>query len=1574
MAQVIRNFVLGRMNKDIDERLVPQGEHIDAENFIVATTEGSDIAVGDVQLGNEQLSTLTYLGTPLSEDTRAISATIYGSEEKIYWFVHDPTNVQSTITGKVDMVVSYDERNNQVQYHVISVHDPLNPTQTVLNFNPEFLITGVAIIDDLLFFTDNLNDPRRINRLRQYPIPIAGNDVITANDLRVIVYPPAAPPEVRLINLPSDINYIEEVFVAFAYRYKYKDGEYSCTSLFTDVQFQPNVFQLDTAQYLNAGMVNRYNGVEVKINTGDSNVVGVDVCYKLGDNNEIYVIEKFDKSAEGWGDNEERSSTFSNSKIYTILPSSEILRMYDNVPHIAKALTIMQTRLIYGNYKDGFDLIDKDGNSIQFGFTPELISQDIGLEEIPSIHIQGTYNLDPSVAADYPISGSTVQIDLDGLELVKGSALSVTMDIVHSALSGIDSSLWTTADYQSIFTLEFVFNLTQDYASVYEMVTSDEFTAQIGVTSAQIQSVAACGGDPLSNPDATGTTLTDAFNCIIVNPDGFVKKDSGVNAINTGFQLTTTTGSTVMTIQIPAMQFEEVSSGKTQIYEYYEFTNTEVNFVKLDDSRSLHSNWDFETAIIYMDDYNRATTALVSSNNTTHVPSVASETANGIRITIPTTQKPPYWATRYKFAVRPNKEAYDTIYSNLFYRDPLDASVWFRLDGENQKKVAAGDRLIVKADTDGALDSYVNVSVLDKVVQEEDFLTGNEDENGDLLVEMAGTYMRLKPNEFSADSPEFPIVGGVRVEDKIDRDSSNSPYVEFPCFEVREDDSIYKWDIPSGSIVNIKVKFQRKERYKRSDKRGAERCLLKLRVVATNDYDSFKSFWDAEHINVDLADCEVEDQDDSGANGSLYFSNIYDKGLPDSATNVNNTLIRDDENHKYQFKIDTTDPLDQRLWLSIKSGVVAVGGARNRPSVLKADIEVIRASSLLVFETEPTEAIPDVFFEGSKVFQIDQANGFHLGDIQDQTASLPAILDLEFFNCYSFGNGVESYKVRDSLIGRFFRLGQRVTAVTAQDFILADRFADLTYSGVYNKESNVNRLNEFNLGLLNFKSLEKTYGSIQLLDARATDILTLQEDKISYVLAGKNLLSDATGGGSLTSVPEVLGTQIARVEEFGISKNPESYVKFGADKYFTDAKRGALLKLTGSSAQNEQLTEVSQQGMKRYFRDLFRDNLNTQKVGGYSPAEDVYYLSSNEESLPLETSRIPCGQAISINTDTTETLNINVGRQLGDVVLDFIFLDTANIDINWDNGNTTGSFTGITADGSVIIPKTVINNQEIQVVIAVNTGTAHMNIMPNCPQSTVMTVVPICLNAPVDAGDFIHNEFLWDLGGFISPINSQQVNFIAGSSPLVADYRTLVNNQGVGNIPASGSTVTMRSNRISFDNYSFDSINDKFRFLFSNTEYLNNNTDINTVIGLSSVATPITGADPLFQSSFSMQDGFNFLYLIYDYRDSVAGVLCFDSSAIDLLCCDCSTKAGCTPFKATLGQTSKANTCISSMAQVLYHNGTGTHPIIGDSVFTDTDCLVPIVVGLTPWLGLNNGAAIFVDGTGLITQLENCTA
>ena len=156
--------------------------------------------------------------------------------------------------------------------------------------------------------------------------------------------------------------------------------------------------------------------------------------------------------------------------------------------------------------------------------------------------------------------------------------------------------------------------------------------------------------------------------------------------------------------------------------------------------------------------------------------------------------------------------------------------------------------------------------------------------------------------------------------------------------------------------------------------------------------------------------------------------------------------------------------------------------------------------------------------------------GTAAGDQNQDLATGTALkVTLSNANCYTFSNGVESYKIEDKFTGKSFNLGERVLAVSNQDFSEADRFASLTYSGVIQPGSNVNNLNEFNLGLVNFKDLESVFGPIMKLHSRETDILVLQEDRISYVLSGKNVITDSTGGGAIASVPEVLGTQVARI-------------------------------------------------------------------------------------------------------------------------------------------------------------------------------------------------------------------------------------------------------------------------------------------------------------------------------------------------------------------------------------------------------------------------------------------------------------
>ena len=56
MPEIKHNFTTGKMNKDLDERLVPKGEYRDAMNIQVTTSEGSDVGTVQNILGNQSVS------------------------------------------------------------------------------------------------------------------------------------------------------------------------------------------------------------------------------------------------------------------------------------------------------------------------------------------------------------------------------------------------------------------------------------------------------------------------------------------------------------------------------------------------------------------------------------------------------------------------------------------------------------------------------------------------------------------------------------------------------------------------------------------------------------------------------------------------------------------------------------------------------------------------------------------------------------------------------------------------------------------------------------------------------------------------------------------------------------------------------------------------------------------------------------------------------------------------------------------------------------------------------------------------------------------------------------------------------------------------------------------------------------------------------------------------------------------------------------------------------------------------------------------------------------------------------
>ena len=152
MAEVKNAFIKSKMNKDLDSRLLPSGEYRNALNAQVSKSEGSDVGALENVSGNE-------LATNFGLSVANLSSIGYLSDEAnsmIYVFLtdNDTSAYAFTGAGSNHYIVSYNASNGNSNTLV---------TGSFLNFSKKNPIFGVNLIEDLLFWTDNRNQPRKIN-------------------------------------------------------------------------------------------------------------------------------------------------------------------------------------------------------------------------------------------------------------------------------------------------------------------------------------------------------------------------------------------------------------------------------------------------------------------------------------------------------------------------------------------------------------------------------------------------------------------------------------------------------------------------------------------------------------------------------------------------------------------------------------------------------------------------------------------------------------------------------------------------------------------------------------------------------------------------------------------------------------------------------------------------------------------------------------------------------------------------------------------------------------------------------------------------------------------------------------------------------------------------------------------------------------------------------------------------------------------------------------------------------------------------------------------------------------------
>ena len=155
MAQEIKNtFLKSKMNKDLDDRILPNGEYRDARNISVGRSEDNDVGALENIIGNDLVT-----GTDIGNGLTIIGVYAENSIDTLFVFLTDytdpnPTNPTNAPTSSNHYIYSYNNKNGQ---YIRLVQGEF------LNFSKTNRIIGINLLENLLLWTDNRNQPRKIN-------------------------------------------------------------------------------------------------------------------------------------------------------------------------------------------------------------------------------------------------------------------------------------------------------------------------------------------------------------------------------------------------------------------------------------------------------------------------------------------------------------------------------------------------------------------------------------------------------------------------------------------------------------------------------------------------------------------------------------------------------------------------------------------------------------------------------------------------------------------------------------------------------------------------------------------------------------------------------------------------------------------------------------------------------------------------------------------------------------------------------------------------------------------------------------------------------------------------------------------------------------------------------------------------------------------------------------------------------------------------------------------------------------------------------------------------------------------
>lgn len=1146
MPEIKHVFTSGRMNKDLDERAVPEDEYRDALNVQVSTSDGGDVGALQNISGNQQISLISDPGA------KAIGSVRDTENNKIYWFIASDSK---------SIIAEYDEATSATYPVLIDVYN-------ILKFSEEYLITGANVIDGLLFFTDNQTEPKKINiaKFKAGTPSFADHSQVynrdfTEADITVIKKKPNNAPKLSLFDkiggdavesstffnfskqnendigpvevgdsytiniyntdrdwVAGDILVFEEEqntadytndgpvvikglitsynngatvtievvtatdnfistgiqysiskeqpdplfelkFPRFAFRWKYEDGEYSVFSPFSEVAFLPGSIKYNAKNGYNEGMTNTVRKIILtEFETPPDNVEEIEILYKESNNNNVYTVEsvKKEKLLLDAGYN------ITSEIIYKVVENNQLLRAWDNVPKKAKAQELSANRLMYGNYTQGYNILDEPDINVKI-----LSKEDSGASvKSDRVYQIGTVFEDEYGRQSPVIAKQSGVIKLDRTASDKKNSI---------AVKGVGLPPSWAAKYK--------YYIKETSAPYYNILIDKYYLNKEEPNSVWI-----------SVPSSERNKLTEDTYLIL-------KKQHGTD--------------------IPV-------EDKSTKYKILDIDNEAPDFL----TDKFQSKGQLKvTSVSTGLAQNSSNIEVTIENNSTLTETLSA-------------------GSKLKFITSTNKSDIYTV-SNLTFTDsnlelvvnevfnPEDVANFGSLTnfnisfGEIETKISPEfrNRFFIKLQIDPLLKQNLLLS---------------QDKNVDYRIIDNQTIVG---NTYTNINPSCPRVGG------------------------GDENTGYYWESRSNGSAIIKIR-----------RTGTPDGQSHWSYDVNTWFDNFSS-------KLDIVGTKISFQDDPNDEAYEIVSTSRKKG-DNGITGVAGIggLRKIGCNRYVEWTIEldkninftpNNESLDQKIYVL--------------DDKIEEDSEFIMLENPAIFETEPEEVADlDLYYETEESYDI--------GQWQFEK-------ELAWFNCFSFGNGVESNRIRDDFNGITMGNGVRASSVIAEQFKEEKKKNTIIFSGIYNNINGVNQTNQFNQAEAITKDLNPEYGSIQKLHTRDGDLIALCEDKILQIQANKDLLFNADGSSNLISSTNVLGYAKPAAGDFGISKNPESFASYANRFYFTDRSRNSVLRWGGDG-----LTVISNYGMSDYFSDLLSNNSGAF-IGSFDEDLGAYNISIKDQTV-----------------------------------------------------------------------------------------------------------------------------------------------------------------------------------------------------------------------------------------------------------------------------------------------------------------------------------------------------------------------